>query len=98
MDPDAEVQGEICLAVQVLEGARGRCLHCHVLKARYGPAAAGGSRGRSEAERGSPGSPQLPWPLVTSSLLGLFGAYNQNLMLANSSSSLDCKFLGSKHT
>lgn len=37
VDPDAEVQGEICLAVQLLEDVRGRCLHCHVLKARYGP-------------------------------------------------------------
>ncbi|XP_016012968.2 rasGAP-activating-like protein 1 isoform X1 [Rousettus aegyptiacus] len=34
VDPDAEVQGEICLAVQLLEDVRGRCLHCHVLKAR----------------------------------------------------------------
>ncbi|XP_023383923.1 rasGAP-activating-like protein 1 [Pteropus vampyrus] len=34
VDPDAEVQGEICLAVQMLEDVRGRCLHCHVLKAR----------------------------------------------------------------
>lgn len=34
VDPDAEVQGEIYLAVQMLEGVRGRCLRCHVLKAR----------------------------------------------------------------
>ncbi|XP_055260616.1 rasGAP-activating-like protein 1 isoform X2 [Moschus berezovskii] len=34
VDPDAEVQGEICLAVQTLEDVRGRCLHCHVLQAR----------------------------------------------------------------
>ncbi|XP_030890678.1 rasGAP-activating-like protein 1 isoform X1 [Leptonychotes weddellii] len=34
VDPDAEVQGEICLDVQMLEDARGRCLHCHVLQAR----------------------------------------------------------------
>ncbi|ELK15475.1 RasGAP-activating-like protein 1 [Pteropus alecto] len=34
VDPDAEVQGEICLAVQMLEDVHGRCLHCHVLKAR----------------------------------------------------------------
>ncbi|XP_060049028.1 rasGAP-activating-like protein 1 isoform X2 [Erinaceus europaeus] len=34
VDPDAEVQGEVRLAVQVLEGARGRCLRCHVLQAR----------------------------------------------------------------
>ncbi|XP_048641627.1 rasGAP-activating-like protein 1 [Marmota marmota marmota] len=32
--PDAEVQGEVCLAVQVQEDARGRCLRCHVLQAR----------------------------------------------------------------
>uniref|UniRef100_I3M3F9 RAS protein activator like 1 n=1 Tax=Ictidomys tridecemlineatus TaxID=43179 RepID=I3M3F9_ICTTR len=32
--PDAEVQGEICLAVQVQEDAHGRCLRCHVLQAR----------------------------------------------------------------
>lgn len=36
VDPDAEVQGEVCLDVQILEGARGRCLRCHVLQARYG--------------------------------------------------------------
>ncbi|KAM7234400.1 hypothetical protein CapIbe_014558 [Capra ibex] len=36
VDPDAEVQGEVCLAVQTLEDVRGRCLHCHVLQARYG--------------------------------------------------------------
>ena len=36
MDPDAEVQGEVCLDVQMLENARGRCLRCHVLQARYG--------------------------------------------------------------
>ncbi|XP_077604067.1 rasGAP-activating-like protein 1 [Crocuta crocuta] len=34
VDPDAEVQGEVCLDVQILEGARGRCLRCHVLQAR----------------------------------------------------------------
>lgn len=34
VDPDAEVQGEIYLAVQMLEDGRGRCLRCHVLKAR----------------------------------------------------------------
>ncbi|ELK26371.1 RasGAP-activating-like protein 1 [Myotis davidii] len=34
VDPDAEVQGEIYLAVQMLEGVQGRCLRCHVLKAR----------------------------------------------------------------
>nr|XP_030716316.1 rasGAP-activating-like protein 1 isoform X2 [Globicephala melas] len=34
VDPDAEVQGEICLAVQMLEDVRGRCLRCHVLQAR----------------------------------------------------------------
>ncbi|XP_027431295.1 rasGAP-activating-like protein 1 isoform X1 [Zalophus californianus] len=34
VDPDAEVQGEICLDVQMLEDARGRCLRCHVLQAR----------------------------------------------------------------
>uniref|UniRef100_A0A3Q2HGC5 RAS protein activator like 1 n=1 Tax=Equus caballus TaxID=9796 RepID=A0A3Q2HGC5_HORSE len=34
VDPDAEVQGEICLAVQMLEDALGRCLRCHVLQAR----------------------------------------------------------------
>ncbi|KAG8504622.1 RasGAP-activating-like protein 1 [Galemys pyrenaicus] len=34
VDPDAEVQGEICLAVQMLEDGRGRCLRCHVLQAR----------------------------------------------------------------
>ncbi|XP_011853331.1 PREDICTED: rasGAP-activating-like protein 1 [Mandrillus leucophaeus] len=35
VDPDAEVQGEICLSVQMLEDGRGRCLRCHVLQARY---------------------------------------------------------------
>nr|KAF6403966.1 RAS protein activator like 1 [Molossus molossus] len=34
VDPDAEVQGEIYLAVQMLEDVRGRSLRCHVLKAR----------------------------------------------------------------
>ncbi|XP_059974062.1 rasGAP-activating-like protein 1 [Mesoplodon densirostris] len=34
VDPEAEVQGEIRLAVQMLEGVRGRCLRCHVLQAR----------------------------------------------------------------
>ncbi|XP_058387447.1 rasGAP-activating-like protein 1 [Diceros bicornis minor] len=34
VDPDAEVQGEICLAVQMLEDVLGRCLRCHVLQAR----------------------------------------------------------------
>nr|XP_014336611.1 PREDICTED: rasGAP-activating-like protein 1 isoform X3 [Bos mutus] len=34
VDPDSEVQGEICLSVQTLEDVRGRCLHCHVLQAR----------------------------------------------------------------
>ncbi|XP_047683813.1 rasGAP-activating-like protein 1 isoform X3 [Prionailurus viverrinus] len=34
VDPDAEVQGEVCLDVQMLENARGRCLRCHVLQAR----------------------------------------------------------------
>ncbi|KAM8816946.1 rasGAP-activating-like protein 1 isoform 2-T2 [Rhynchonycteris naso] len=34
VDPDAEVQGEIYLAVQMLEDGRGRCVRCHVLKAR----------------------------------------------------------------
>lgn len=34
VDPDAEVQGEVCLAVQLLEDARGRCLRCHVRQAR----------------------------------------------------------------
>ncbi|PNJ82595.1 RASAL1 isoform 10 [Pongo abelii] len=34
VDPDAEVQGEICLSVQMLEDRRGRCLRCHVLQAR----------------------------------------------------------------
>ncbi|XP_029777481.1 rasGAP-activating-like protein 1 [Suricata suricatta] len=34
VDPDAEVQGEVCLDVQMLEGAQGRCLRCHVLQAR----------------------------------------------------------------
>ncbi|XP_070331432.1 rasGAP-activating-like protein 1 isoform X2 [Odocoileus virginianus] len=34
VDPDAEVQGEICLAVQMLEDVRGCCLRCHVLQAR----------------------------------------------------------------
>uniref|UniRef100_A0A2K5ZQ29 RAS protein activator like 1 n=1 Tax=Mandrillus leucophaeus TaxID=9568 RepID=A0A2K5ZQ29_MANLE len=33
VDPDAEVQGEICLSVQMLEDGRGRCLRCHVLQA-----------------------------------------------------------------
>nr|XP_004611247.1 unnamed protein product [Sorex araneus] len=34
VDPDAEVQGEVCLSVQLLEDRRGRCLRCHVLQAR----------------------------------------------------------------
>ncbi|KAM5237742.1 rasGAP-activating-like protein 1 [Ctenodactylus gundi] len=34
VDPDAEVQGEVRLAVQVLEDGQGRCLRCHVLQAR----------------------------------------------------------------
>lgn len=34
VDPDAEVQGEVCLDVQMLENTRGRCLRCHVLQAR----------------------------------------------------------------
>uniref|UniRef100_A0A8C3X172 RAS protein activator like 1 n=1 Tax=Catagonus wagneri TaxID=51154 RepID=A0A8C3X172_9CETA len=34
VDPDAEVQGEICLTVQIMEDVRGRCLRCHVLQAR----------------------------------------------------------------
>ncbi|XP_049643729.1 rasGAP-activating-like protein 1 [Suncus etruscus] len=34
VDPDAEVQGEIYLALQFKEDACGRCLHCHVLQAR----------------------------------------------------------------
>ncbi|KAM9194108.1 rasGAP-activating-like protein 1 isoform 3-T3 [Dugong dugon] len=34
VDPDAEVQGEICLSVQMVEDVRGRCLRCHVLQAR----------------------------------------------------------------
>ncbi|XP_052023686.1 rasGAP-activating-like protein 1 isoform X1 [Apodemus sylvaticus] len=34
VDPDAEVQGEVCLAVKLLEDARGRCLRCHVRQAR----------------------------------------------------------------
>ncbi|XP_058995767.1 rasGAP-activating-like protein 1 isoform X3 [Mustela lutreola] len=36
VDPDAEVQGEIYLDVQMLEDTRGRCLRCHVLQARCG--------------------------------------------------------------
>ncbi|KAB1255785.1 RasGAP-activating-like protein 1 [Camelus dromedarius] len=34
VDPDAEVQGEICLAVQMVKDVRGRRLRCHVLQAR----------------------------------------------------------------
>ncbi|XP_008845707.1 rasGAP-activating-like protein 1 isoform X2 [Nannospalax galili] len=34
VDPDAEVQGEVCLEVQLLEDTRGRCLRCHVRQAR----------------------------------------------------------------
>uniref|UniRef100_A0A8C6ID71 RAS protein activator like 1 (GAP1 like) n=1 Tax=Mus spicilegus TaxID=10103 RepID=A0A8C6ID71_MUSSI len=34
VDPDAEVQGEVCLDVKLLEDARGRCLRCHVRQAR----------------------------------------------------------------
>ncbi|XP_036908045.1 rasGAP-activating-like protein 1 isoform X1 [Sturnira hondurensis] len=34
VDPDAEVQGEVYLAVQIQEDAQGRFLRCHVLKAR----------------------------------------------------------------
>ncbi|XP_012869757.1 PREDICTED: rasGAP-activating-like protein 1 [Dipodomys ordii] len=34
VDPDAEVQGEVCLAVQVLDDAGGRCLRCHIRQAR----------------------------------------------------------------
>nr|XP_036849324.1 rasGAP-activating-like protein 1 isoform X2 [Manis javanica] len=33
VDPDAEVQGEICLSVQMLKEVRGCCLRCHVLQA-----------------------------------------------------------------
>lgn len=62
MDPDAEVQGEICLAVQMLEDALGRCLRCHVLQARYGPDVGWGG-GCSENERESTGYPQMPWPV-----------------------------------
>jgi hypothetical protein len=51
VDPDAEVQGEICLAVQVLEDARGRSLRCHVRQARYVSMAM--------VPAGIPGSPQL---------------------------------------
>uniref|UniRef100_A0A8C8RHE1 RAS protein activator like 1 n=1 Tax=Pelusios castaneus TaxID=367368 RepID=A0A8C8RHE1_9SAUR len=34
VDPDAEVQGEICLELQVLEEPERRMLHCHVMEAR----------------------------------------------------------------
>ncbi|XP_036989378.2 rasGAP-activating-like protein 1 isoform X3 [Artibeus jamaicensis] len=34
VDPDAEVQGEVYLAVQMQEDPQGRFLRCHVLKAR----------------------------------------------------------------
>ncbi|XP_067406367.1 rasGAP-activating-like protein 1 [Emydura macquarii macquarii] len=34
VDPDAEVQGEICLELQVLEEPQRRVLHCHVMEAR----------------------------------------------------------------
>ncbi|XP_059105369.1 rasGAP-activating-like protein 1 isoform X3 [Peromyscus eremicus] len=34
VDPDEEVQGEVYLAVKLLEDARGRCLRCHVRQAR----------------------------------------------------------------
>ncbi|KAM6166390.1 rasGAP-activating-like protein 1 [Erethizon dorsatum] len=34
VNPDAEVQGEVRLAVQLLQDARGRCLRCHLLQAR----------------------------------------------------------------
>ncbi|KAM6155759.1 rasGAP-activating-like protein 1 [Rhynchocyon petersi] len=34
VDPDAEVQGEVRLAVQMREDEKGRCLRCHVLQAR----------------------------------------------------------------
>ncbi|XP_006901047.1 PREDICTED: rasGAP-activating-like protein 1 [Elephantulus edwardii] len=34
VDPDAEVQGEVRLAVQMLDDVKGRCLRCHVLQAR----------------------------------------------------------------
>ncbi|CAH6778846.1 rasGAP-activating-like protein 1 [Phodopus roborovskii] len=34
VDPDAEVQGEVYLAVQLVDDARGRCLRCHVRQAR----------------------------------------------------------------
>ncbi|XP_023589415.1 rasGAP-activating-like protein 1 isoform X2 [Trichechus manatus latirostris] len=34
VDPDAEVQGEIRLSVQMMDDVRGRCLRCHVLQAR----------------------------------------------------------------
>lgn len=57
MDPDAEVQGEVHLTVQMQEDAHGRCLRCHVLQARYGHG--GGWRWGSEKEQGSPGRPQL---------------------------------------
>ena len=50
VDPDAEVQGEVYLAVQLLEDARGRCLRCHVRQARY--SCSGGGVGGSENEQG----------------------------------------------
>ncbi|EHA97655.1 RasGAP-activating-like protein 1 [Heterocephalus glaber] len=34
VNPDAEVQGEVRLAVQLLQDSRGRCLRCHLLQAR----------------------------------------------------------------
>ncbi|KAL1768920.1 rasGAP-activating 1 isoform X2, partial [Sigmodon hispidus] len=33
VDPDAEVQGEVYLAVKLLDDAQGRCLRCHVRQA-----------------------------------------------------------------
>lgn len=45
VDPDAEVQGEVRLAVQVQEDVRGRRLRCHVLQARYAYQGGQGARG-----------------------------------------------------
>ena len=61
VDPDAEVQGEICLSVRTLEDVRGRCLHCHVLQARYGhDGGEGGVGGGLRMSRNPLDSSQLP--------------------------------------
>lgn len=76
MDPDAEVQGEICLSVQMLKEVRGCCLRCHVLQARYDDDGEW-CGGWSENEQESTGLPSC-LGCETTSLLGHFWAQNQD--------------------